>query len=97
MHIVTTLSDDGLKSMEKELEELVHSADRDRKQYESNLNLLKRIEKQREQYTQQLKAQVNTSVDLYIESLQASRVRTLKEIDAMSSEEHKDNQAMKQL
>ena len=96
MHIVTALSDDGLKSMEKELEELVHSADCDRKKYESNLNLLKRIEKQREKYTQQLKAQVNTSVDLYIERLQASRVRTLKEIDAKSSEEHKDNQAMKQ-
>ena len=61
-----------------------------------NLRSLEKIDKCRELYSQQLKAQVNTAVDLYIESLQASRVRTLKEIDAESSEESKHNQTQKQ-
>ena len=71
---------------------VVDSAHRDHKRYESNLNSLEAIEEQREVYMQQLKAQVNTSVDLYVKSLQALRVRTLKEIDAKfakSSEENK--------
>ena len=94
-HIVATLSD-GLKPMEREFKELLHSADHDCKSYESSLNSLEAIEIQRELYTQQLKAQVNTAVDLYIKCLQASRVRTLKEIDANSSEQGKYNQTQKQ-
>ena len=89
-HIVTSLSD-GLKPMEREFVGVVDLAHRDHKRYESNLNSLEAIEEQREVYMQQLKAQVNTSVDLYVKSLQASRVRTLKEIDtkfAKSSEEN---------
>ena len=95
MHTLTALSD-GSKPMEKKLKELIVSADRNRKQCLSNLNSLDKIEEQREHYTQQLKAQVNTAVDLYIKCLEASRVRTLKEIDAKSSQESEDNQAQKQ-
>ena len=93
-HTLTTLSD-CLKPMEKEVEKLIESADHDRKQCESNLNSFETTEKQREHYTQELKAQVNTAVDLYIERLQASRVRALKEIDAKSSQESKSVQTQK--
>ena len=94
-HTLTTLSD-GLKPMEEEVKKLIGLANRDRKQCESNLNSFEAIEKQRQHCTQQLKAQVNTSVDLYIKCLQALRVQTLKEIDAKSSEETDYNQTQKQ-
>jgi len=94
-HIVTTLSN-SLKPMERELNELVRSADHNRKRYESDLKSLKRIEKQEEHYVQQLKEQVNTAVDLYVECLQVSRVRTLEEIDATSRQESKNSQTQKQ-
>jgi len=82
--------------MEKKLKELIVLADRNRKQCLSNLNSLDKIEEQREHYTQQLKAQVNTAVDLYVKCLEASRVRMLKEIDAKSSQESESAQTQKQ-
>ena len=87
-HTFITLRD-GLKPMEKELEELVDSSDHDCRRYESSLNSLREQEKWQDHHAQQLKMEVNTAVDLYIKRLQNSRVRALAEIDAKSTKKKK--------
>ena len=95
MHTFTALND-GLKPMEAEIEKLVDSADRDRRHYESRLNSLRELEKQQDDHAQQLKAEVNTTVDSYIKKLQNSRVQALAEIDAKYSRKKKSVQVHKQ-
>ena len=95
MHTFTALND-GLKPMEEDLEKLVDSADRDRMRYESSLSSLTEQEKWQDHYAQQLKTEVNTAVDLYIKTLQDSRVQTLAKIDAKCSRKKESAQVHKQ-
>ena len=95
MHTFTALND-GLKPMEEELEKLGDSADHDRRRHESSLNSLGELEKQQDHHVQQLKTQVNTAVDLYIKTLQDSRVQALAEIDAKHGRKKKSVQVHKQ-